>query len=205
MDDYSENYTSQKNSQIYFANKDVLVDFKPFIEELSYEKKTKKIVLETFFSVSVQTDGVESVNRKLTFKVVASDVKEAKENHKKFQKLLRMLTPQMSRNEGQVMKVSVVYVKFNNLIHDYFPTSSTMDYNKVIQSGLECSLKNLDYSPEMDLGFFESGGLIFAKAFTLSMNLKVVSPKNRKVNVQDRTGTGSTNPGKLFGFDVYLD
>ena len=50
MGDYSENYTSQKNSQIYFANKDVLIDFKPFIEELSYEKKTKKITLDTFFS-----------------------------------------------------------------------------------------------------------------------------------------------------------
>ena len=49
MSDYSADYTSSKKAKIFIGNKTVVIDFKPFIESLSFEKKSKVIEFKSFF------------------------------------------------------------------------------------------------------------------------------------------------------------
>ena len=209
MNDYSSDYTTDKKAKIFIGNKNKVIDFKPFIENLSYEKKTKVIEFKTFFEAIAQTDGV-NVSRKLTFKVVASDYDEAISNHKKFQKLLRMAMPLIDAPDGAsaTLKVSQIYIKFSNLISNYKPSAAnSYSFDGLQKAGLLCSVSGIEYKPELDLGFFDGNGLIFAKVFTISLDLKVVAPENKKLSRKarlqakvDGDDLSSFTPGSLFGF-----
>ena len=222
MSDYSADYTSSKKAKIFIGNKTVVIDFKPFIESLSFEKKSKVIEFKSFFETIPQKDGVD-VSRKITFKVIAADYNEAVSNHKKFQKLLRMVVPKTEVVSGDVFpaNVSQIYVKFSNLISNYKPTAKdSYSFDALKTDGLLCSVSGVEYKPEMDLGFFDEGGLLFAKAFTIDLDLTVVDPQNKKLTVskkQEIQGRilapsspadmelakkelASFTPGSLFGF-----
>ena len=59
----------------------------------------------------------------------------------------------------------------------------------------------------MELGFFEHNGLIFAKAFKISMDLMLTDNapiEERKSNIASRSiGVPMVNgPGSLYGFEV---
>lgn len=208
MSDYSSNYSDSKNSKIYFGGSDVLIDFKPFLESLTYQKTANVKEESSFFNIQVTNEGLEKVTRKLSFNVVAVDVKEAISNHAKFQKLLRMLTPSDKNSGGKVKNVSRVYVYFANLISSFnINNNPPKSYSDITDRGLQFDTKGLDYSPEMDMGFFDHNGLIFAKAFKISMDLTLTdnTPVNtRKTSIASRTSDIPiiNGPGSLYGFEV---
>ena len=85
-----------------------------------------------------------------------------------------------------------MYFKFANLIHGGDPTLyRTMSYSQIEESGLNCSIIKLDYKPDYNMGFFETDGLIFAKAFAIDLQLSILSKQfSRDTNIGDMFGYG---------------
>jgi len=196
--DYSNNYTLSKRGRIYIAAQKEVVHFKPFLQELSYSKEQKINTIKNFYDEIQMSDGAKE-GRKISFNVLSVSEEEAKTNHIKFQKLLRMILPQKNNNRN------IMYVKFSNLITnpDEPNSQQTYSYTEVVSKGLKCHAGGLDYKPDMDLGFFDSYGMFFAKSFLITLDLKAVQIPIRKIEKQDFSGaTKLQKPGSSFGFPV---
>ena len=156
MGDYSTNYTEDKKGYIVvkFANK--TVKFKPFVDSISFtvDRKDSDVKKNIYTDASV-TGGFKSARYNLSFNVLASNLDEAIENHKKFQKLIRMICP----DELNMSSNRVVNLKFSNLVSG----KKGMGFDGIIQK--------TNYKPIMELGFFEDNGFIFAKGFVLSIDI----------------------------------
>lgn len=206
--DYSAEYSSQKKSNIYFGYRKNIISFKPFLESLSYEKTANVKENSLFYNITLTTKGVEKLIRKLAFNVVSTSTREAKENHKKFHKLLRMLTPTTTPGNNTKQGKTEVYVYFANLISDSLPSNTPpTSFDNIKDNGILFNTNGLEYSPDLDMGFFDDNGMLFAKSFKISMELTETSPKNRKTDWVDALPTGSASrvaltntPGSLFGF-----
>jgi len=209
MRDYSSDYSAQKKSNIYFGLRKNLISFKPFLESLSFERNMNVVETNTFYNISMTTEGVDKVIKKLTFNVVSSSVKEAIANHKKFHKLLRMITPtttQVTTAGKKVLKQgkSEVYIYFANLISDTVSNVPPTTFDKIQENGILFNTKGIEYAPDLDLGFFDQSGMVYAKSFKISMDLSEVSPKNRKKDIKKSGSAALAKPGDAFGFSVKL-
>ena len=175
MSDYSKEYTDDKKSNIFFGRSHKIVHFKPFLKSFNYRIKFKDEDASNVYTPVPMTDTFEEAEYKFTIDVVASSAQEAKENHSKFQKLLRIVMPV---GEAQ-LNPPFIYVKFSNLIHNNSPTSfRSLTYKKLEEIGQSGVVEKLDYKPDMDMGFFEYDGLIFAKAFTMDISLFISSAED---------------------------
>ena len=188
MSDYSENYVKNKIAYIFIGGSNNIVKFKPFIQSLNYDLKfnQKSTDAGSFTAIELQ-DTFKSQDYNISFDVVAVDADEAIQNHKKFQTLQRIIAP-FSNNKTS----KDVYFKFANLIHGGDPNAYlTMTPEQIVESGLQCNILKLDYKPDYNMGFFENNGLIFAKSFTISLSLNIL------------TNELSTNTkiGNMFGYD----
>jgi len=207
MIDFSNQYTDSKKSRIYFARSNNVIYFKPFLDDLSYSKETKDITISNLFTTISLTDSAKET-RKIVFKVLASDTNEAKQNHKKFQKLLRMLAPDDDQSK------SFVFLKFTNLLNNFKPIAATsFTFQQVRASGIKGFCSNLDYKPELDLGFFDDNGMLFAKGFTISLDLRLEEAENRKKSKEEmdimiknpQASDKKFYPGRMFGFEVPIN
>lgn len=204
MRDYSSDYSAQKKSNIYFGLRKNLISFKPFLESLSFERNMNVVETSTFYNITMTTEGVDKVIKKLTFNVVSSSVKEAIANHKKFHKLLRMITPTTLPDGKSKLGKSEVYVYFANLISDTVSNVPPTTFDKIEENGILFNTKGIEYAPDLDLGFFDQSGMVYAKSFKISMDLSEVSPKNRKKDIKDLGSAALAKPGDAFGFSVKL-
>lgn len=208
MSDYTNNYTDNKNARIYIARSNQLIYFKPFLSDLSYSKEHKNVKIQKLFTDISLTDSTKE-SRKISFHVVANDQAEARENHRKFQVLARMLIPPSGGTSDTPS--SYFYIKFTNLLNNFKSYAQTIyTYDEVVNTGLKAFCSNLKYKPDMDLGFFDEGGMFFAKAFTIDLDMKIASVDNRKKTraqmdsivklpkITDR----KFYPGSMFGFPV---
>jgi len=207
MSDYSFSYTSDKSSKIIISRNNVFVTFKPFIESFSFSKNLNFIEVTSMDNFSVLNKGQKERKYNVSFNVPANDYTEAINNHKKFQKLMRMCMPDSDRK-------SFILIKFANLIHrespNFFSASDGQNeakYKDFLKKGLACKISSLEYSPDMDLGFFDDQGLFFAKNYKISLDLDVDvnSFPTKKLytaaQIKDKS-IKKVNIGKLFGYDV---
>ena len=172
MGDYSQEYTSGKRAMIMFGFGKKSVFFKPFLNSLSFQ--IQRDTIEDFEDESIYTKTFRAGNFKnskynLGFSVLASNIRESIEIHKKFQILVRMICP----NEDNMADNRIIYVKLANLIsYDGGKgTSAFIGGGELKSKGFKCVIKSIKYSPIMELGFFEHGGRIFAKGYELSFDL----------------------------------
>ena len=188
MSDYSEKYVEDKRGYIFIGGSDNIVKFKPFVKNLNYDLKFNDISVEagSFTEIKLQ-HSFKTQEYSISFDVVAVDAEEAIENHKKFQTLQRIITPFSNSKPSKI-----AYFKFANLIHGGDPTLyRTMDYQQIEKAGLNCSIIKLDYKPDYNMGFFETDGLIFAKAFAIDLQLNILSKEfSRDTNIGDMFGYG---------------
>lgn len=207
MSDYSYNYSSNKKSHIYFGNKKNMISFKPFLESFSYSVEAKVEENKTFWNVSILANGYESETRKLAFNVVSIDANEAKENHKKFHKLLRMITPS-ANSKIYVDNESIITVYFANLIKKNKIQGNTppTNFDQLNEKGMTFYIGGIEYAPDLEMGFFDSSGLIFAKSFKISMDLrsKTLIPKKQKIKENTSSIPDEYRPGVAFGFPVNI-
>ena len=209
MSDYSSDYTVAKNSKIIIAANNIFVTFKPFIDSYSFDSTNNFIEVKSLDNITQKTTGEKERKYKISFNVPAVDAKEAIVNHKKFHKLLRMSMPADQTRDNSF------FVKFANLIHKESPNSynisdgsnSSRFSNFNTNVGLQCKVSNLSYQPDLDLGFFDDGGMFFAKNYKIDLDLEVYPgsyPVGKKYSAADvaDSKTKKVKPGNLFGFPV---
>lgn len=201
MGDFSNKYIDNTKSRIFISQNDRMVSFKPFIDSFSFSNSIKYESPDASVGDIFTDNNAILLQSEATYKVgldvVSTNVKEAIENHKNFQILLRMMAPIL--NKRTVPKF--IFVKFSNLISKdggaglLSPTAA-----KIQEKGAEGLLKNLSYQPDMELGFFEYNGIILAKSF--KMELEIVLRPSESVSQPNRFRSGypyrffsSTNQG----------
>ena len=105
------------------------------------------------------------------------------------------------------MSESQIYVKFSNLIHNAKIGSAKsyrdMSYTLLKKVGLLCTVENLDYKPDLDMGFFEHKGLIFAKAFTIDLDLIMNDPASAGLPGNDFESGRVLRTTSKTGFKYY--
>ena len=78
-----------------------------------------------------------------------------------------------------------------------------MTYGQIVGAGLNCSIIKLDYKPDYNMGFFETNGLIFAKAFAIDLQLNILSKKlSRDTKIGNMFGYGYGNGRKRVSFPI---
>lgn len=178
MGDFSSNYTEDKKGYIFFNLGKKTVKFKPFIDSFNFTFSSKLSENDDkIYNKQIVVKDFENVEYSIKFNVLATNINESIENHKKYQKLLRMMLP----IEGQDLDVpKIMRALFSNLISkngksgtNYFRDGEAFD----------CIISNLNYSPIMELGFFEFNGLLFAKGF--SLDVKMTAPVSTSTDLED--------------------
>ena len=209
--EYSTNYSSTKKSIIFLGNKNKVITFLPYLSDLSYSKKAEITENKQFWGDIILTNGVE-YKFKLGFNVVSFSRNESIQNHKKFGALVRMVTPlkdDSSKPKKQDNNVCQLYVKFSNLIHNAQPNNYSngfyRNFNNLKQHGVLCNIPNLNYQPDLEMGFFDNNGILTAKSFKIDLDLEVVRSKELYKKYQKGTierEIPSKSPGRMFGFDI---
>ena len=178
MGDFSQNYTQNKKGYIFFNLGNKTVRFKPFIDSFSFVFSSIIAVDEelNIYNRETLVDGYNPAEYSLKFNVVATNIEEAIANHKKFQKLLRMILPMKDINLDTPKKITAL---FSNLISSKgFTGRNNFDPSRAF----DCIISDLNYSPDMDMGFFEYNGLLFAKAYSLDVKMSSTEKSNKKIN-----------------------
>ena len=176
MGDFSDNYTQNKKAYIFFNLKNKTIKLKPFIDSFSFTFTSKfNEDKKNIYLRGIKPISYESGEYSLKFNVLATNVNEAIENHEKYQKLLRMMLPMRAKDLAQPKKMSVL---FTNLISSKGQSGSNVfDISKAFT----CIISNLNYSPIMELGFFEYNGLLFAKGFSLDVKMVSTVKANKQL------------------------
>lgn len=178
MDDYSVNYTENNKGYIFFNLVNQTVKFKPFIDSFSFTFTSNISSDDTLNIYNRETliDSYKPTEYSLKFNVVATNVNEAIENHKKFQILLRIILPMKGPDIGRPKKLTAL---FSNLISstgqsgvNYFDNSRAFD----------CIISDLNYTPDMEMGFFEYNGLLFAKAYSLDIKMSSTEKSSKDID-----------------------
>ena len=214
--DKSDEYINDNNGSIFISgfNKNKIIVFKPYLKSFSFSRKMKEASEggESFYALTNKLKGEFEMNYSLSFDVVSVNLQEAKDNHSKFQFLMRFLVPSLeSANDlgGRNNENGKLHVKFSNLIHENAPDSYRAMHrtpNKdgnITEIGLFCQIDSLDYNPDLAMGFFEDKGLIFAKSFSLDLKLTAINTSKTRFDkkTKNQLNKGEVDNGQLFGFN----
>tara|TARA_Y100000592_G_scaffold15311_1_gene22307 strand:- start:16458 stop:17141 length:684 start_codon:yes stop_codon:yes gene_type:complete len=210
--DRSENYTSYAKSHIIIGNNNVVIKFKPFIESIKFDTDSTAYKNDALWSSPVyKTKGIKSKKVNLSFNVPSMDWYDAKDNHIRFQRLLRMIMPDIYKSAR-----TNIWVKFANLIHNQAPGKfqlSSEGTNKNAFSrlkdekwGAHCFVRDFSYEPDIKMGFFDQDGMMFAKNYKINLNLEYYTDSlpygGRYSSDAIEYGEATKIPGTLFGHSV---
>lgn len=170
MGDFSDNYTRNKKGYIFFGLGNKTVKFKPFIDSFSFSFTSKFTESEeNVYNKEFKVKDYEKAEFSIKFNVLATNVNESIENHKKYQKLLRMMMPMVGANLDVPKKMEAL---FSNLISSTNGSGTNYFSNN---RSFNCIISDLNYSPIMELGFFEYNGLLFSKGFSLDIKMSATA------------------------------
>ena len=194
MGDFSQNYTNDSKGMIFFALGNNKTSFKPFIDTFSFTfTNAVDNPKGNIFNKTLSIKEFKESKYTVSFNILATNVNESIENHKKFQKLIRMIMPQDAEN---LAVAKIVHVKFSNLISSKGQTGkNNMSAGQILNEGFEGIIRSLKYEPDMEMGFFEYNGMLFAKAFKINFDLTAI-PKDNKSNVP--TFRSGYNYGRVY-------
>ena len=148
------------------------VAFRPYLKSFSVKRKIPTHAIQetsTLFSKEVIVFNSEKPSFNISFTVVSTSVSEAKFNHEKIQRLLRMMWA--DKIDG-LTKRAEMNVKFANLISK--GTILGVGSNSVNEGSLKVMCKKISFKPDFDLGFFEHRGMLYMKSFDLQLSLETI-------------------------------
>lgn len=190
MGDYSDNYTDNKKGRIFISNGEKKVNFKPFIDSFSFtfSNDTTTNSSEKIFNKTLKAEKFKESKYSTSFNILAANVNEAISNHNKFQILMRMIAPSLGTSFSEPKKI---YVKFSNLISNSGQIGKiNMSETQILQEGFRGIINDLKYQPDMEMGFFEFNGMLFAKAFKIDLVVTAIPFQN-----------ASTSPSFVSGYN----
>jgi len=203
MSTQAKKYTENKSAKIFFSKFSDTVTFLPFIESFSMERDITTQETDTALGKSHKAQSIKKDVFNLSFNVPSENWEEAKENHRKFSLLIRMNLPDIGRLSADTTVESGVIVRFSNLIHEMSP-----DTSDTLENGVLCKISNMSYKPDLEFGFFDNGGMMFAKNFKISLQLSIAGglPGTLKLNdatiKNNRKKVAKYSPGRMFGFET---
>lgn len=169
VDNFSYQYTDNKESFIEFSKFDQEVKFLPFINSLSIERAIDTKNLHEFKHLTGKDRlifATKQPNYSLGFDVNAINLSHAKTIHLNLQKMMRMIYPKLQVNTTTVCQM---LVKFKNIIGTNGPMFEATD-------PVQCICTDLNIKPNLELGFFEDDGMLYFKSFTISLSLQANDP-----------------------------
>lgn len=170
--DYSTDYARNKGAVIYFANywSERVVSFKAFIS--SYKVGISNEISEDddfWMKKKILSVKMTNLEYNITLDVPSHSVNGAMTNLAKFQELARYITP------GNGERSSKTYVLLANLIHNgkYVKKTEVAGYEEVETFGARCNLAQIDFDPDLEMGFFEYDNKLLPKSYKVSLKLNV--------------------------------
>lgn len=204
MSTQANTYTSTRMAKIYFTAFGDTITFSPFLDSFTFETDITVQEKPSSFGKVFKTQKINKHVFNISFNVPSEDWEEALENHRKFGLLIRLNLPDIS-DQSKVNPIGPgIGVRFSNLIHKLNPNTS------LGAKGAQTFIVNkISYAPDLDLGFFDKGGILYAKNFKLTLELILESgydllKLDRDLINFSQTDAGKENrkysPGRLFGF-----
>ena len=182
-DDTAGLYSRNKKAVLYIGHEKTgrTIAFKGFVEDfkINFNYGVKE---DTDFNADTSHvhQTLSLFNYNFTMNVPATSLKEAEINLAKFQELSRYMKNNnnpglgVSSFDDGVSKQSFLYVLFANLIQNGLYISSGVEvssFDDIKSFGARCYMTTVDFSPDMDLGFFEKDGKFIPKAYSVSFAL----------------------------------
>jgi hypothetical protein len=109
----------------------------------------------------------------LTFDVPSDSLETARSNLREMDRLIRGLYPIYDNGiRGTAVLVSppMFRVRFSNLVRNV----AQVENSKTLRTGLLCYIKNFDFKPKVDSGFFVSGESLYPKLLVANLNLSII-------------------------------
>ena len=170
-------YANNKTAKIGIAKAGGVsfVTFMAFLENFKFSR-SKNTDIKTNAADGVdftaQAGGDKDISYNLSFNVIANSVSEAKANAGKYQYLIRLIAKSGTTESASSIRQRLFV---SNLISmpNYNPAfNQTMTDKFINENGVKGVIKSADFSPDMEMGFFEENGLFFAKAYKLTFDFK---------------------------------
>ena len=189
----SEQYATNKDAILCFACdyndgstiSQRVVTFKAFIDSFKLNFNIERDESQSFTSpyiINYLSKFGFSYN--ISFDVPAHSVNEAISNMARFSELERILTyPYLSTSnaaDANGYRFPLSYILFNNLINnggfwERYGDSPPIDYtfNNIRKYGLRGVVKNINMTPDLELGVFEFNGQTYFKSFKVDFDIAV--------------------------------
>jgi len=163
---------------IYFAHgfSKRVVAFHAFIDGFSLDCDFGVSLKKSANSDTGRVDmKVSTFSYKMTLNVPAESVIESKANLAKFQELSRYINNPKGPVRNDKNRQSYIYVLLSNLIQNglYVSGLKAANWGLVRKYGAKCYMTSIDFKADTELGFFEHGGLLVPKAYSMSLTLNL--------------------------------
>ena len=209
-------------SERYAENKDAILCFAcdyDFADKVSKRVVTFKAFLQNFkLNFDISRDDQKALTSpyiasylskfgfsySISFDVPAHSVNEAISNMAKFSELERIITYPYLANTNPAdpngYRFPKSYVLFNNLINngkmiERYGSNSPFDYtfNNIRKYGLRGVVKNLNMTPDLEMGVFEFNGQTYFKSFNISFDIAVPNTPFQDNNVLENSTAVNQN------------
>lgn len=188
---YGSDTTDKTDNVIYIGSPALqrAVALKAFLEsyKLNLTKETD-IKKEADKQSHVYTEYTSDLNFSLTLNIPAHSTNESRNNLAKLEELQRLIAPLGGPGHVNAFygtKNNYFSVWFKNLIHSgekysSYPSPSSITFRQLMKHGFFCYIEDIDYTPDMDAGFFEfddvkdghKGAFLFPRNIKLNLTLK---------------------------------
>jgi hypothetical protein len=210
--DYSSFYSFEKNINLHIYHKqlDSLITFKCFLESFEMGFDVKYDTKQSSEGEILGNPKDFSIIYKLKMQVPSPSVNDARVNDARFSELNRQMVGQFTVNVNSDVRTyhdQSKRVLMGNLIHNG-------GYNKRIKElkiakkedvekyGLLCQFKNVNWEPDVEMGFFEYEENLWAKSYTFSLDLNVNLTTDSQLGTGKRSFSGFLRNGEYHGSDI---
>lgn len=189
--DYSYDYVKDNGIMLYLYNdadeNDIIsLSFKTFLESFS-------------ISFDVQYDGGEeaeanvgqpkdfSINYDIKLKIPSISLNDARVNASRLEELNALISPRYIDFDSELVPINTSHntrVLLANLIHNgSYKEQHLINTPALIKKyGLRCFIEQIDFSGDVEQGYFEAYNRLFFKSYDLNLKLQVFLQIDEQIN-----------------------
>ena len=214
---------SENTGDIFYIGLDNLeriISFKGFLENIAINCVKASAMVESQdknHAIYKAYNGTLSYN--VTLNIPAVTVNESRNNLAKIAELQKLITPFTDHtalstefnftDQKGTKSINNFSVFFKNLINSGLPYNrepSISSYKSLYKHGFECYIEQVNYEPDLDMGFFEFDNYLYPKLIklnlTLNYNGKLNATKAFSDTVEYKAIRGFKTTGKFIDADT---
>ena len=176
--DRAYEYSNQKGMVLHIADSSVqrTVSFLAFIKSFKISTVIKMSDSEAPFAKIREPERI-GITYDISLDVPAMSINDARLNLARFEELNLFMSPVDLGSDGQYLgSDDPKYVLLGNLIHNgsYKSKRTISNYSQVRKLGLPCYFNEIDFTPDVSMGFFEFKDRLFPKVYSFKLKLLVI-------------------------------